>query len=114
MDLKYLVDVNLPYRFSHWNTSEFIHQRNIDPRLADKNIWKYAKENDLTIVTKDADFAHRIINQTPPPRVIHFRTGNMRMNDFHDFITLHWNEIIELSLSHKLVNVYNNRIEGIQ
>ena len=114
MKAKYLVDVNLPYRFSHWHSKEFIFQRNINSQMPDRGIWEYAREKNLTIVTKDADFAHRIINHIPPPKVIHFRTGNMRMSDFHDFIAIHWKEITVFNQGHKLVNVYNDRIEGVR
>lgn len=51
---KYLIDVNLPYLFSLWNDEAFIHQFDIDDKWSDEQIWNYAKENNLTIVTKDA------------------------------------------------------------
>jgi len=34
----YLIDVNLPRRFSLWNTEEYIHQMDIDPRMKDNEI----------------------------------------------------------------------------
>ena len=76
---KYLIDVNLPYRFIHWKSKEYIHQREINAKMADSFIWNYALENNLTIVTKDADFSERILLHTPPPKVIHFKTGNMKI-----------------------------------
>ena len=110
----YLIDVNLPYRFAHWAGNEYIHQRDIDARLADKDIWEYAKLNHLTIVTKDSDFADRIINNIPPPRVIHIKIGNIKLKEFHNFISKNWLEIINLSIDYKLVNVYIDRIEGVE
>lgn len=59
---EFLIDVNLPYLFSHWSEEKYIHQRDIDPKLSDKSIWQYAERHNLTIVTKDADFAYRIIH----------------------------------------------------
>jgi hypothetical protein len=35
---KFLVDVNLPYYLSLWNTDEYIHQRNIDDEWKDSQI----------------------------------------------------------------------------
>ena len=48
--LKYIVDVNLPYRFSLWHGEEFIHVKDIDDEWTDSQIWEYAKENCLTII----------------------------------------------------------------
>ncbi|MEO8074626.1 MAG: DUF5615 family PIN-like protein [Acidobacteriota bacterium] len=50
-------------------------------------LWNYAKENNLTIITKDADFSNRIIFQEPPPKVIHIRFGNMKMREFYAVLT---------------------------
>ena len=76
---KYLIDVNLPYYFSLWNTSEYLHQKDIDDMWLDEQIWEYAKENDLTIISKDSDFANRILLKNPPPKVIHIKLGNMKI-----------------------------------
>jgi predicted nuclease of predicted toxin-antitoxin system len=51
----YLIDANLPYNFSLWSGTDYIHVRDIDDEWSDTRIWEYAKQNDLTIVTKDAD-----------------------------------------------------------
>ncbi len=112
--LKYLIDVNLPYRFSLWSSEDFIHQKNIDDEWTDEQIWEYAKENNLTIITKDADFSNRIIFHEPPPKVIHIRFGNMKMREFYTTLTAIWEDIIDLSKTHKLVNVFRDRIEAIE
>jgi predicted nuclease of predicted toxin-antitoxin system len=110
---KYLIDVNLPYLFSLWKDEIFIHQRDIDDTWTDEKIWSYAKENNLTIVTKDSDFSNKILLSEPPPRVIHIRFGNLKFNDFFKILTKNWQSISELSDDHKLVNVFIDRIEGI-
>lgn len=65
------------------------------------------------IVSKDADFSDRIITQSPPPRVVHLRFGNLGRNDFHALLARIWPRIETLLKSHKLVNVFADRIEGI-
>ncbi len=110
---KYLVDVNLPYRFSLWCTSDFLHQKDINDTWRDSKIWLYAKENKLTIISKGSDFSNRILLHEPPPRVIHIRFGNMRMTDFTSVISECWNDVVKLSNDYKLVTVYRDRIEGI-
>ncbi len=111
---KYLIDVNLPRCFSLWSSEDFIHQVDINDEWTDKQIWEYAKENDLTIITKDADFSNRIIFSEPPPKVVHIRFGNMKMREFHTALTTIWGDIVDLNKTHKLVNVFRDRIEAIE
>lgn len=111
---RFLIDNNLPYYFSLWNTEEYIHQRDIDGRWKDSGIWKYAIENNLIIITKDSDFSDRLLWATPPPKVIHIRLGNMRMRDFHKIISSVWEEVCELIQSHKIVYLYKDRLEAVQ
>jgi predicted nuclease of predicted toxin-antitoxin system len=85
---KYLIDVNLPYRFSLWKGNDYIHQTDLGDEWTDAQIWNFAKENNLTIITKDCDFSNRIIFHEPPPKVIHIRFGNMKMKDFFLTITV--------------------------
>ena len=78
---KFLIDVNLPYHFSLWKGEDYIHQKDIDDEWTDTQIWNYARENDLTIISKDSDFSTRVIFHVPPPRVIHIRLGNLKMRE---------------------------------
>ena len=109
----YLIDVNLPYYFSLWNNGEYVHQTDLAPRAKDKDIWQYAIDNNLIIVTKDSDFSNRMLLSEPPPKVVHIRTGNMSMKEFHHTISNSWKEVIEMIRSHKLVVVYKDYLEGV-
>lgn len=111
---RFLIDVNLPYRFSLWHDESYIHQSDIDPRWTDKQIWDFAKNEGLTIITKDSDFSNRILLSSPPPKVIHIRFGNMKMKDFHDHLVKFWPDIIEMNEQCKLVNVHKNGLEGLE
>lgn len=113
MKPSFLIDVNLPYKFKPWDNEKFIHVRDINDEWSDSQIWLYAKENKLTIVTKDIDFSNRIILSTPPPRVIHIKVGNMRLSDFRQFMMANWENIEQMSSNHKLVDVYPDRMTGI-
>lgn len=81
---------------------------------ATPTFWNYARKNAYTIVTKDADFSHRIIVSKPPPKIIHLRIGNLKLRDFKTFIEENWRDIQSASKDHKLVNVYLDRIESIE
>ena len=110
---KFLIDVNLPSRFSVWASEDYEHVVNINDELKDSEIWNYAKENNLTIVTKDSDFSDMVIMNNPPPRVIHIKIGNLKMKEFHQLISSIWKDVSIMSKDYKLINVYPNKIEGI-
>ena len=112
--VKYLLDVNMPNYFGVWKPPIFQHVVEIDRRWSDSNIWEYARNIDLTILTKDYDFYDRIISDAPPPRVIHFRLGNMKRKDFQAFATDNWDKIKALSEENKLVIVYENEIMTLE
>ena len=43
---------------------------------SDQDLWKYAKDNDYVIVTKDADFQELSLIHGAPPKVLWLRVGN--------------------------------------
>ena len=109
----YLIDVNLPRYFSLWESEHYIFVADIDPTWTDSHIWDHAATNDFTIVSKDADFSDRVLVAADAPPVIHIRTGNLKMRDFHTFLTDIWAGVCQLSENHRLVQVYRDRIETI-
>lgn len=112
---KYLIDVNLPDHFGLWHSEEYIFAKDVDPMWLDRDIWQYAIQKQLTIVTKDRDFYDRIlVLSTPPPKVIHIRFGNLRMRDFYQIMHTAWPEACRLSNTHKLVLIYRDRLEAIE
>ena len=111
---KYLVDSNLPQTFNLWQTDDFIYAISIKIDGDDNLIWNYAQENNLTILSRDKDFADRILHSNPPPKVIHFRVGNIRYPHFRRLMNEQWNRIMFFNHNYKLVLVYNNSVEGIK
>jgi len=110
---RYLIDENLPYYFKLWNTDQFEHVFDIRNIKTDNEIWEYAKKNQLIIVTKDSDFSNRIMYNTPPPKVIHIRSGNLRIKQLHSLLMNSWKDIEVEVENHKLVNVFLEPIESI-
>lgn len=96
------------------DSAEYMHQHDIDPSRHDALIWDYAREHDLTIITKDSDFSSRILLSAPPPKVIHVRIGNMNMRNFHAAIARCWQDVLLMNETHKLVIVHTDRIEGVR
>jgi predicted nuclease of predicted toxin-antitoxin system len=109
----FLFDENLPGRVRFTPKFPIIPASKAGRTPSDSQLWEYARKHDLAIVTKDADFSDRIIVQTPPPRVVHLRFGNLRRNDFHILLARVWPQVEKLLRTHKLVNVHADRLEGI-
>ena len=110
---KYIIDANLPYYFSLWRDENYQHVIDLDPHMKDSEIWNYAKEHNLTIVTKDADFSDLVLLSNPPPKVIHIKFGNLKMKAFHKTVNTIWQDVLIMSEEYKLVRVYLDKIEGI-
>ena len=110
----FLFDENLPARLLFSPKLPIVPAFKAGRQPTDTQIWEFARKHDLVIVSKDADFSGRIITNSPPPRVVHLRFGNLRKNEFHALLARVWPQIETLLKSHKLVNVYSDRLEGIR
>jgi predicted nuclease of predicted toxin-antitoxin system len=109
----FLFDENLPGRLKFTPKLPVVPVTKAGRHPTDSQIWEFARQQALVIVSKDADFSERIIMQSPPPWVVHLRVGNLRRNEFHLWLARMWPQIETLLKSHKLVNVYADRLEGI-
>ncbi len=109
----FLFDENLPARLRFSPKLPIVSSSKVGKNPSDSQVWEYARRHDLVIVSKDADFSDRIITQSPPPWVVHLRFGNLRKHDFHALLARVWPQIERLLKTHKLVNVYSDRLEGI-
>ncbi len=111
---KFLVDANLQQTYNLWQGSDFIYSVSLQIDCNDGLIWNYAKQFNLTILSRVKDFADRTLHTNPPPKVIHFRLGNMRFAQFKALIDKEWQRISFFNFNYKLVLVYPNFIEGIK
>lgn len=51
---------------------------------ADRVIWEYARDNGLTMLTKDSDFNNLAVLHGPPPKVVWIRLGNASTSEIAD------------------------------
>ena len=109
----YLFDENLPARITFTPRLPVIHCSSLGTSLSDTHLWEHTRQNSCVIVSKDADFSNRIILSSPPPWFVHLRIGNMRKRDFHALLARVWPDIEQLLPAHKLINVYQDRIEAV-
>jgi predicted nuclease of predicted toxin-antitoxin system len=63
----------------------------------DRVLWDYAKENDLMIVSQDADFAEMAALFGSPPKVIWLRAGNRSTAAISALLRRHAEVIVEFS-----------------
>jgi predicted nuclease of predicted toxin-antitoxin system len=49
----------------------------LKPPISDHLVWKYAKENDYHIITRDEDFIKLSMLFGSPPKVVFLNTGNL-------------------------------------
>ena len=55
----FLLDENLPKTLRVEPSKEILHVRDLGVSLSDSDVWNLAKERQLVIVTKDADFRNK-------------------------------------------------------
>jgi predicted nuclease of predicted toxin-antitoxin system len=79
--MKLLLDENLSRRIVPFLQADFPGTSQVAmeglERGSDLDVWRYAKENDFVIVTKDSDFYELSLLHGTPPKVIWLQVGNV-------------------------------------
>jgi predicted nuclease of predicted toxin-antitoxin system len=102
------------YLLKFYPSLPIIHVSTLGNSPSDSQIWQYAKDKELVIVTKDVDFSDRLMLDLFPPKVVHLRFGNIRKSLFRSFLASVWTQVEELVTDHKLINIYLDRIEAFK
>ena len=88
--MRLLFDQNLSWRLNRALAGQYpdaVHVREVGLATADDaEVWAYARANQLTIVTKDADFHQRSFLLGAPPKVIWIRRGNCSTNEIIEIL----------------------------
>lgn len=111
---EFIVDANLPNSISIWSNERFEHVLNINPLWNDDEIWDYAKNNNLIIITKDKDFSVKQILKGSPPKIVHIKFGNLKLVEFIRVINTCWTKVETLLQQHSTINIYKDSIEAIK
>jgi predicted nuclease of predicted toxin-antitoxin system len=86
--MKLLFDENLSHKLVQLLEDIFpqsIHVRDVGLKAADDPlVWEYAKNNDLILVSKDADMHQRSFLFGPPPKVVWVRLGNCSTSEVEE------------------------------
>lgn len=88
--MRLLFDQNLspylPERLANvYPNSEHVMDEGLE-RALDADIWEYATQEDLIIVTKDADFSEWSLLRGFPPNVVWIRRGNCSTQDIEQLL----------------------------
>ena len=77
------------------------------------DIWRYASERKLTIVSKDADFSDLVMLRGAPPRVVHICFGNLTLGETRRCLMESWPLVLDNIEAHSLSRIFEDRIESI-
>lgn len=89
--MKLLLDQNLSYRLVEPLQDAYPDTTQV--RLVglehadDRAVWKYAREHDFVIVTKDSDFHELSLLFGPPPKIIWLKVGNVGTSAILELLT---------------------------
>lgn len=90
---RFLLDQMLPARLCDAladDLGEMLYVRALGlAEASDADVFAYAREHDMTIVTKDADFQALLAVHGPPPRVVWLRIGNATTADVETALREH-------------------------
>jgi predicted nuclease of predicted toxin-antitoxin system len=111
--MKFLVDVNLPYKFPFFKGGDFLFVRDMDARMSDTDIWKLALENSYVLITRDADFYYRFLQASVSPKVVHIKLGNISLPELAIYFEGHWQKITILLEGHSFIVAERTGLEVI-
>jgi predicted nuclease of predicted toxin-antitoxin system len=101
--MKLLFDQNLSFKLCRQLADLFLESTQIRlvqlDRSDDRTVWDFAKANDYTLVTLDADLAEMAILFGPPPHVIWLRCGNQPTDAIEQLLREHGEVINALESS---------------
>ncbi|SRR5436190_1902088 len=96
--MKLLFDENLSYKLVSLLADLFpdsLHVRDIGLKAAaDPLVWQYAKDNDLVLVSKDADMHQRSFVLGQPPKIVWVRLGNCSTLDVEELLRHHFQALV--------------------
>jgi predicted nuclease of predicted toxin-antitoxin system len=111
--MKFIVDVNPPKYFRYFNSPQFIHVFDINDEWTDRQLWDYALQNNLIILTKDSDFYNRSIVSTIKPKVVYFQIGNTTLKELHLYFEKNWLFILNALQNNFLVVAYPDSVQTV-
>ena len=82
--------------------------------MTDTEIWNYALENNLIILTKDVDFFSKFLVSEKSPKVIYFQLGNYSLKQLYTYFEINWSKIVLEIENNRMIIAKEKHIECIQ
>ena len=101
--MKFLVDANLPRKFTWFNSDDFSFAHDWGDSFPDKEIWDHALKNDLVILTRDSDYFYWMLQAKISPKVVYFKLQQQGRKELEEYFSLNWEQICDLIKIHRMV-----------
>ena len=105
--MKLLLDANISWRMAtvlknHFEDCIHVDNSGLASPASDKEIWDFALDTNLVIVTNDEDFLNLVNLKGFPPKVVLLRTGNQANSHLADILIKHKEDILQLCTSQEI------------
>lgn len=104
--MKLLFDQNLSPKLVKSLEDVFPNSDHVFPLGLDKSddteVWEYARDNEFTLVTKDADFGDLSVLRGFPPKVIWIHRGNCKTSDIEAMLLKSFEAITEIETEEQI------------
>lgn len=110
----FLVDVNLPKYFSYFKDDNFLFVSDLNLKMSDSEIWNYALNNQLIILTKDVNFFNKFSISEVSPKIIYFKIGNLSLNELHVYFNQNWLKISLEIDKYRMIIAKESHIECVK
>ena len=89
--MKLLLDENLPRRLVRSLAADFPDSTHVSEiglsSSSDEDLWRHARDNGFTLVSKDADFHQMSFLRGFPPKVVWIRKANCSVRDIETLLS---------------------------
>jgi len=115
--MKFFVDANLPFKLAlnlRDRGFDALHTDDLPDkeRTTDKEIRKFAIDQDRIVITKDSDFLDSHIIQGIPGKLLFVTTGNIINKDLLKLIEKNFEKVVQLFDIYDLIEINNDEIIG--
>lgn len=112
--MRFIIDAHLPNSLkaifiSHGYEAIHVSELPNGNATSDQELTRYAG-TDGVIVSKDEDFYQSFLLHGKPPKLVHVKIGNMRLQQTTQLFKTVAPQIIQLLLKHDLIELFSDKI----